>query len=408
MKDYRFSTVFFTILAFSLPVSITASQFLFALLVFYGIYNLIVKKKDFSYFPHKTLLLLFILFPLISFLNAENISKSIIWYKRHLYIIVLPIAVVYLLGLKEKKDVFLKAFLAGASISSFVAILQPFFGLNFEKPFNIKTYYVFATGLLSHPLTYSETTSFAIIIALYLFFRENITLKEKSLYISLTALNFLGIIFSREKMPLIAAITVSIAFAFIIAYRKKVFKKALFVGLLFILILSFIPNKQKIMWRFKKEKIEYSVEARTAMWSKSVEFFKKNPFIGKGFGNFLISIKNWDNKGFVTFYHAHSNFFELIATTGLVGVFIFYLFYLIILKDILISLKNRERFDFSLLILAILTLYHIEGLTECTFKDTELNLQLYFFLALFYAVSCPLIKNKNKACKNKQPSHMDH
>ena len=403
MKNESFSLIFFTILAFSLPVSITASQIFTAIIVFSALFNIIKREKiDFSCFPHPILLFLFMVFPLISFINAENIVKALTWYKRHLYIVTLPILTAYFLTIKEKKETLLKAFLFGASISTIAALFQPFFGLNFDKPFNIHTYYVFATGFLSHPLTYSETTSFAVILCLYFFFK-NSGQKQKALYLILLALNFLGLIFSREKMPFLATILIATGYSAIYLHKKGNLKKAIIVILLLLLIPAAIPNKKKILWRFQKEKVKFSIETRAKIWEKSVKDFKTSPIAGIGFGNYFIKVEKWNKKGFDKLYHAHSNFFEILATTGIIGVIIFSLFHLAIFRDFLLSLKKEDSL-FYFTLFSIFILYHIEGLTECTFKDTELNLQLFFFLSIFYSSLCPLVKHKNKTGKDKQPS----
>ncbi len=401
MKSDNLSFVFFTILSFFLPVSISISQMLTAFFVFFALFKIFKRERiDFSCFPHPILLFLFMVFPLISFINAENIVKALTWYKRHLYIVILPVLTAYFMTIKEKKDVLLKAFLFGASASSVAAILQPFFGLNFDKPFKLQTYYVFATGFFSHPLTYSETTSFAVMLCLYFFFKTS-GQKQKAFYLFLFALNFLGLIFSREKTPFLAVILISIVYSAIYLQRKGNLKKAAIVILLLLLIPAAIPNKKKILWRFQKEKIKFSIETRAKIWGKSIKEFTSHPIAGIGFGNYLIKVEKWNKKGFVTLFHAHNNFFEILSTTGLIGIIIFSLFHLAIFKDFLLSLKKGKDFLFYLTLFSIFLLYHIEGLTECTFKDTELNLQLFFFLSLFYSSLCPLIKDKHKAGKDK-------
>ncbi|WP_201328174.1 O-antigen ligase family protein [Thermotomaculum hydrothermale] len=401
MKKDKFIYLTLLILAFSLPLSITASQILSATLVFYVFFQILAKKElNQPSFPHPILLALFMLFPLISFLNAENIIKAVVWYKRHLYIVVLPSLIPLFALHREKKGNFFKAFFLGATLSSIFAILQPFWGLKLEKPFNPHTYYIFAKGFLSHPLTYSETTSFAIVLGFYFFLENKISKKEKYLTLFFLILNFLGLVFSREKMPLIATIVISISYSLIYAYKTENMKKALIIIVVFVLILALIPNKKKIFWRFQKEKVAFSLSLRKQIWGKSISYFKSHPFIGIGFGNFYTKTKKWDGSGFNKLYHAHSNIFELLGTTGILGFLIFYLFHISILRDLIISLKNKDDFFFKLTILLIFLLYHIEGLTECTFKDTELNLQIFYFLAMFYSFFYPDIKHKNKTGEN--------
>ena len=409
MKRDDFPLIFFITLAFSLPISISASQILTAILVFYTAFKILKREKvDFSCFTHMTLLVLFMIFPLFSFVNAENLTKALIWYKRHLYIIIFPILIAYSSILRKQKILLLKTFFVATTLSSLVAILQPFVGLHFDKPFNIHTYYVFSSGFLSHPLTYGETVSFNILIGLYLTFKESENKKKRILYLILVLVNFLGLIFSREKMPLIATILVSAIYSVIYSYQSKNLKKAITIVILFIIILVLIPNKKKILWRFQKTKIEFSVNTRAKIWNKSLNEFKKHPILGIGLGNFFISVEKWNKQGTVKLYHAHSNLFEILATTGLIGFLIFSLFHLAIFRDFLLSLKIKQEFLFFLTLLSIFLLYHIEGLTECTFKDTELNLQIFFFLSIFYSAYCPNIKHKDKTCKDNQPSQMNH
>ncbi len=403
-KDLIYASTLYA-LFFFLPVSISVSQLLLFILVIVFAASALTGKLNREYlkcFPDYLPFLLFLLFPLISFPNSQIMFKSLMWFKRHLYAIVLIALIPFFSALKEgKREKLLIPYFAGATLSSFIAVLQPFFGANLNKPFNLKTYYVFSTGLLSHPLTYAETTSFALIIGFVLFLKSKKTMVKLSLA-SAFVLNFLGLIFSREKMPIVASIVFVLLFLAISVFKFKKSKDALATILLFAIALTLIPDKQRVLWRFNPSKIKSSVSTRKAVWEKGIELFKNNPLTGSGFGTFFVEVDSWDGNR-QKLFHAHNNLLEILATTGLIGLAAFLFFHLSLFKDFVFVLKNRFSLE-SLGIMFVFLLYHFEGLTECTFKDTELNLQLFSLLALFFAVNCPLFKNKNKSCEKEKPS----
>ncbi len=389
-----------------MPISISLTEILYALATIIFTFKAVKRKNAlFSCFPHKKLLAFYIVFPLFSLIYANNFYKFAIWYKRHLYILLFPIIIFLLTEFKEKKEVFLKIFTFSTAISSVLAILQAFFGANLDKPFNIHTYYVFSKGFFSHPLTYAETTSFGIIAGIFLFFSGK---NRKWPYFFLTVINFIGLIFSREKMPLFATILLSGLFCFYYSFKISGRKKEVFLFLVFVFLLILLPNKEKIFWRLSSNKLKYSVNVRKENWQKSIEYFKKSPVFGIGFGNFKIEVEKWNKKGKETLYHAHNNIFEILATTGIIGLLAFILFHGAIFYDLIFYLKKNKKDGFILTIFFIFLLYHMEGITECTFKDAELNFQLYFLLALFYSAYCPFVKDKNKTGKKEKPSQLNH
>ncbi len=401
MKNVDLIFLLFFLLALFLPVSISLSEGLYFLILLIFIYKKVMKKQNFKCsFPHPGIFAIYILFPLISFFNSSDILKSTIWYKRHIYFLLLTIVTPLAKNTLQEKEKLLKAYLLGATVSSLYAILQVFFGLRLQKPFNPSTYYTFASGFLSHPLTYSETTSFAIVISLFLLF-SNESKKKPVIYLVAFSTNMLGLIFSREKMPLIATIIIVLLFITNMLFQKQNRNKAITILILLAFIAIILPDKGKILWRFNKNKVNLSLNERLKIWRQGIEDFKHHPVAGIGFGNFKIVIKKWNNKGEQTLFHAHNNLIEVLATTGLAGLLAFLLFHITIFYEVTKSIVKERKNLFFITILSIFSLYHLEGLSECTFKDTELNLQIIFFLSLFFVYKCLHKENKHATCKEK-------
>ena len=73
-----------------------------------------------------------------------------------------------------------------------------------------------------------------------------------------------------------------------------------------------------------------SIRERTYFRKTGIELFKSNPIIGigiNGFRGYLASIK------YRHVTYSHCNYIELLATLGIIGFLIYYLMYLVILKN---------------------------------------------------------------------------
>ena len=71
--------------------------------------------------------------------------------------------------------------------------------------------------------------------------------------------------------------------------------------------------------------------------------FKENPFFGNGIGNWKIISVKYDApfmKDYIVQYHAHNDFLQFLAETGIFG-FIFYLFFFI--QILFFSIKRVQK-----------------------------------------------------------------
>ncbi len=133
-----------------------------------------------------------------------------------------------------------------------------------------------------------------------------------------------------------------------------------------------------------------SNDERRKLWQANMEMFHDHPWIGVGYRqNEPLSqeyYKKLDIKEGMS-GHAHSNYVELLATTGMLG---FGSYMLIILGFILMTARLYSSIPvthywhrvFALAALGAQIAFHVGGLTQWNFGDAEVQHQFIFWLAV--------------------------
>ena len=141
------------------------------------------------------------------------------------------------------------------------------------------------------------------------------------------------------------------------------------------------------------------------IWHYSVAAFRSHPVIGIGFGNFrqfLQSHTDEKHRFLIRYNHSHCNFLEAAATTGIVGLIIFLLFWGRVGWDLFSEWRNARDPLAQAVFLALFTAFlafHAEGLTECNLKDAEAALPFFVLLGIFYS-----FRKYSRAMSRKAPS----
>lgn len=140
-----------------------------------------------------------------------------------------------------------------------------------------------------------------------------------------------------------------------------------------------------------------SIGVRVEMWMDSIKMFKVSPIIGIGISDFKNRNKELVSQGVLKprreFGHAHSIYFNILATTGLLGFIglLFFVFWLP-LKFFLKIWRNTEstvlKF-YSLSGIILISSFMVFGLTESwlsrnPFVRTYLILMVLFMSSIMY------------------------
>lgn len=137
---------------------------------------------------------------------------------------------------------------------------------------------------------------------------------------------------------------------------------------------------------------------RVNLWKGNWEIVKDYPVFGIGYNENIRRIQPYFiemgiPKAYIS--HAHNNFLDFWAGTGTLGLFFYCAFILaIFIYSVNFYRSYRKRTDADPVVLSIALAFigiqfvlHIAGMTECTFKDKELNHQYILFSALVLAFS---------------------
>jgi O-antigen ligase len=141
-----------------------------------------------------------------------------------------------------------------------------------------------------------------------------------------------------------------------------------------------------------------TIPARLLVWKSSINMFKDRPLTGvgwecyrKAYPAYMIKKEgvHWVNFRKRVFSHAHSNFLNIAAETGIFGLAAF----LWVLISIVISSANiyrntRDKMlkTTALSCLAVFLVFFISGVTEYNFGDSEVAMLFYFLLGITFAI----------------------
>jgi O-antigen ligase len=149
-----------------------------------------------------------------------------------------------------------------------------------------------------------------------------------------------------------------------------------------------------------KERIQNSmgVTDRIRLWEANIDYFKHNPITGIGWlktqemSEFYFKQKDPAHYHDYFWGHAHSNFFEMLGGTGLVGLLAFLAWSCFTLslaytasRPLEIE-KNPSLADFAYGLGVALVLLHLNGLTNVTFWEGKVMHQQMFAVALLLVI----------------------
>ena len=127
---------------------------------------------------------------------------------------------------------------------------------------------------------------------------------------------------------------------------------------------------------------------RLRYYKETIEGFLESPIIGNGIGNWKILSVKYDApymNNYIVQYHAHNDFLQFLAETGLIG-FIFYLYFFIQLTFLLLNkvINDSGSFPYALCLLLSLFVYVIDA--NLNFPAARVVMQVNL-ISLFVLIS---------------------
>lgn len=407
-KSYLF--VYFVV--FSFPVFIATTPHvggvLYVLLFLCGVIFGWLSWSDLESWEKRTLIgfILFCFFIALSFVNNQNLDVGIKRYTHYLhFVFYIPM---YFLIKRYKLEVG-RVFLYGVLLASVVMFGQALYQtvvLGWER----------ALGSY-HPIVFGDVAMWCAVIIIC----AVITIPKAARYNAIAIGCFgLAIIASLMSASRGAWVLVPIISVWLLWIRRKEIGPIplLAISTITIVLIISVLSSEKITLRVNVAIHEYqtylddpskvtSIGSRLEMWRDSVEIWKEHPLIGTGVGDFSDDRLAFVNEGvsFVKtkYRHAHSIYFDVLATAGLIGLLSMLIFMLYLPYRMFSQLYKTETDPwiqfYALSGMAIIISFAVFGLTEGWLARNTL-LRVYLMSILVFMSSIAIRRSRVDGLEN--------
>lgn len=159
---------------------------------------------------------------------------------------------------------------------------------------------------------------------------------------------------------------------FLISFYK--FKwKSLLLFLIIPVLLVFAPVRERV-----KETIDNPEGGREEIWRYSLELIKEKPFTGYGFFSFQEKVRQKDYYIAEYHFHTHNVYLNTMLQSGVVGVLLLILFFLFILRDVVVKNLQFKNNGVILGILGVVLDFYIHGLVDNVLWGETLYMFIFF------------------------------
>lgn len=253
-------------------------------------------------------------------------------------------------------------------------------------------------GFFSNTMTYSYV--FAIWMVLYFSLILGNKPKSKKDLVPILAFFFCGLslLFTQTRGMWIA-LACGVLFIVYQSARKYFFRIAVGTGAFFALLLVTVPGmSQRFMSIFDFQNLSNNI--RLELWKIHLSLFLEKPVFGQGFQSKELALSNYykNNESIHSFMgHAHNNLMQIASSMGLLGLSLYVATFLGVFVFMYKSLAwlDASKRKVMVGILAAQVVFHIGGLTECTFLDSEVIFSLVIVVAFgFVLIFESNLKNK--------------
>lgn len=345
--------------------SVTLQTVIFIILISFLAFLFINKKI-------KNRALLIVLLPLaaalISYLGADfqvnvrNTSLGLLNASIAFFIMIYA-------NLKNKENILLTFVFLGLWIS-FLLFIRFFTGADYGDPMLLNINVLSGFLLLVYPLTLG-------------FVEKN---KSPLVFIVIAFVIFFAVILTNSRTVIVLAYAAT-AFYFLKLKNNKNFK-------IFFVIVSAVMVAG-IVYAFYMKAGWNSFSGRFIWWKTALLMFKDSPLSGIGFGNYGALFTYYRPEPVLNTLFAHNIFLQIAAETGIAGILCFASAFYIVIKNTVISFKNKSN-DF-----VHLKAVCVSVLLFLIFNITEYSFYIPVCLIAFFAL-CGFLCNSEIEKRNKK------
>lgn len=387
MKVFYISLVLWATAAFSSVTLIALTHIvMLAPTIYFFVKSL--KENDYEASASVKVLMLICLVAIISIaINYSQISNPIKSMSRiKYYVMGFAIVPVLKYGFKSYLDIkkirlLANIFLIVLIIATLSDILAQLTGFNYlrQKPpgFDGRL-----SGLFGQTMTYGYLIQFiCLLLVTVLIYRDTlIKFVNARIFYASFVMAHIGLLGARSRGAIMGYLVGLLVIFFI--KSKRVFKYLLASSLAFLLIVLAIVfsggGKSNLLQKWNSD----SNMIRISQYETALYMLKDNPLFGIGYNTFDEQSGNYKIKYDVKYKdfhsHAHSNFFEFLATTGIIGFSLLLLWHVFWFQEIW-----RLNIPYKSIMSSVFAAFLVSGQFQNTITDSE----VMFFLMMMYAIT---------------------
>jgi O-antigen ligase len=232
-----------------------------------------------------------------------------------------------------------------------------------------------------------------------IYLRKGPPLKHPRLFNLMVLGNALGILFAAERSAWLGVIAALFLCTFLLSFRLWA-RTSAFMLVLAVVLWFTVPVVQQRLTPLTNWQTDVSFRVRVSLWRESLEIFKQKPLFGVGIRNFPHHyIAEALGQGHAAIDHAHSNYMQMLATTGLVGstayLYLWFCVFSTAIRRLPLS-KGRSKIEpfyckaqnwteetgIDLGILAGVVSVLVSGIFEYNFGTASVRMAQWFFIAM--------------------------
>jgi O-antigen ligase len=278
-------------------------------------------------------------------LFAENLNESII----SLYKLVIIVSVFY------------TCFIAVRKIDDPLIFICQIFSISIFLESTLKLIDFISindsfTGISQNRNISSSSIVFKLIFLIYLIHNSKLFSTKLVLKI-LEVLALFSIILLQSRLGLISVLTIYLLYFIVMKPLRKNIYISLLISSLFFLYFNSndFQNKIEKTYSFQNLGDDDSTIQRLSFYQKSISLFNQNPLFGNGLGSWKyksLQNDNTENEKILVPYYTHNDFLQTLMETGLIGLLIYIIFFLLLIRNIL-SFRNHKAFAPMIIVLVI-------------------------------------------------------
>ncbi len=240
------------------------------------------------------------------------------------------------------------------------------------------------TSFFNMPTTYGYILSLFLFIPLSFVFSHQ-KIKFRWLHMGVAALATISLILTFTRGAWIGFLAGLALFLFL---NSRKYFMAILIGGIILTVTLFLSHqgfKERVASLI--DPTYYSNSQRIELWEANLQIFLDYPILGVGYNFNDVVISHYHalldhNESFAS--HAHNNYLQFLAGTGLLGLIAFIVFLLSFDKELLrqIRVSTPENKTFLFALSSILVTFLVGMIFDCNFGDSEVRYSFLAYMAL--------------------------